>query len=152
MVRLGVEVTKAERTSVGQAALKAKTIHVGFLRQATGGDLRMSGVGRNGTRVNARYDTTRAGNAVVYARGPVHLLERPSKPHEIIVRSKQRRRRSYSGAKALGVPGRPVAKVQHPGVRNPKRPWSRGAAAARPVIERTIRRQYGTAFARAMRG
>lgn len=152
MAALVSNFTSAERDGINAASLQAKNIQLQELRAVTG-DLRMSGVGTKGARVGARYDMLSLGKgSVVYATGPVHLLERPSKPHEITTRRAKGRRRRGVTAKALGLPGQPYAKVQHPGVRNPRRPWARGFMRAKPVVDRTIRQQYGSAFARSMGG
>lgn len=142
--------TSAERSGINTASLQAKTIQIAELRAVTG-DMRMSGVGTKGARVGARYDMLSGGRgSVVYATGPVHLLERPIKAHTITTKASRGRRSRGPRAKALGTPGHPVARVQHPGVRNPRRPWERGFMRAKPVVTRTIQRQYGSAFARSM--
>ena len=152
MARLGVEFTRAGAVSVQRAALQAKNAQQSALRQASGGDLRMSGVGAKGARVGARYVVTKTGEAMVFATGPVHLLEHPSQPHEITPKRNRRKRGRGSGPKALAMSPHPVASVKHPGVRSPKRPWAKGFVVARPIAGRTIKQQYGAAFARSMRG
>ena len=147
MGALATNFARAERDAVLRAALLAKQVHVAELRAVTG-DQRMSGVGLKGARVGARFIPL-GGGAIVQATGPVHLLERPSKPHPI---KAGKRRRGGTRARALGVPGHPYASVQHPGVRNPRRPWLRGFVKATPVVTRTIQQQYGSTFARSMRG
>lgn len=147
MGRLAAEVARSEKTAVLEAAKKAKVVHLAELKIASGGDLRMSGVGRSGARVGVRYLPTPVGT-VVQATGPVHLLERPSKAHEITPRKRARARR----ARALATPYGPRARVWHPGVRKPSKPWAKGFLRARPVVTKTIEQQYGAAFTRAMRG
>lgn len=163
----------ADRSAVSEAGLLAKRLHLDELRKATGGDLRMSGVGSEpGAKVGARYDVLSGDKgAVVKATGPVHLLEHPSKAHTIIPKqvgrgskgrgSKRANKQAlydalfgskYAGAKPLKTPWGPRYRVEHPGVRNPKKPWQRGFRRAAPVIKRTVERKYGQAFGRSLKG
>lgn len=144
MGKLIAEFTRANRTALADAGQRAKDVQVAELRRSTG-DLVMSGVGTRGARVGARYWLS-GDTVVVQATGPAHLLERPSKAHQITVR----RRRGT--ARALATPYGPRYRVQHPGVRRPPQPWERGYRRARPVVTTVIERKYGTAFGRAMRG
>ena len=87
------------------------------------GDMRLSGVGRRGARVGAKYDVKGTGgnpSVLITATGPIQLIERDTAPHEM----RPRRRR---GAKALRLPdGSFYAHVQHPGTRG-KHPFEHGA-------------------------
>lgn len=88
---------------------------------ATGGDNRLSGVGKNGKRVGARYDIKGRVNptALIKATGPLHLIERDTSAHEI----KAKRRRG--GNAALKVGDKFYRSVEHPGTRA-KRPFGKG--------------------------
>lgn len=173
MASLVSNFTGADRSAVSEAGLLAKRIQIDELRKATGGDLRMSGVGSEpGAKVSARYDVLSGGKGVVVkARGPVHLLERPSKPHTIIPKQVGRGARGrgakrankqalynalfgsqYAGVKPLKTPYGPRFRVNHPGVKNPRKPWERGFKRAVPVIDRTVKQKYGAAFGRSLRG
>lgn len=77
----------------------------------TGGDGRLSGVGRNGARVGARFDK-RGGNMVVRATGPAHLIEGDTKAHRITPK-----KRRASRKRAIATPYGPRSSVQHPGTR-----------------------------------
>lgn len=145
MFRLSREISAAGVRATNAAALEAKKIHVQEIRRAVGTDLRMSGVGRSGARVNVRYMAARSESnpvAVISAVGPLHLVERPVKPHSIRPRGRK---------KAVLTPAGPRRSVMHPGVRSPKRPWQIGRGRARPTVSKMIQRQYGSAFARGLR-
>lgn len=142
---LAREIQNASLRATNAAAAEAKRIHVLELRKASGGDLRMSGVGQRGAAVNVRYQAAKSTSnpsAIVRAVGPVHLLERPIKPHPIAPRRRK---------KALTTPYGPRKSVQHPGVQNPAQPWARALPRVRPAVDRIIRRQFGSAFARGLR-
>lgn len=146
MANLIREVTTAGTKATNAAAVAAKTIHVAEIRRASGGDLRLSGVGLKGAAVGVRYQPSTVGevsSVFMKATGPLHLLENPSKPHPIVPRRK--------GYRALNTRYGPRARVQHPGVANPKRPWAQGFVRARPVVTRIVQHQYGSAFARGVR-
>lgn len=163
----------ADREAVSEAGLLAKRIHLDELRKATGGDLRMSGVGSEpGAKVGARYDVLSGGKGtVVKATGPAHLLEHPVKPHMIIPKKTGRgakgrgsRRENkqalynalfgsqWAGVKPLKTPWGPRYRVEHPGVRNPRKPWERGFKRSVPVIKRTVEQKFGKAFGRSLKG
>lgn len=99
-------IARQNRTAVEQAALAVKETTVPLIRQATGGDMRLSGVGRKGgAKIGVRYDVK--GNeravAIVKATGPAHLAERDVKPHVVVSRyapKKFGRSRARRGASA----------------------------------------------------
>ena len=157
MDKLVSEIRAATPAAVTQGALAAKRVHLNELRLASGGDLRLSGVGKKGAKVGVRYDVSGTSNptAFIRATGPVHFVENPSKPHPITPRapgSRQRaqsgRPQSFVGLRPLGTPYGPRYRVNHPGVRNPYRPWAKGAVKARPLIDRAIKSQLSSAFRR----
>lgn len=123
------DLPKVERRAVGAAALVVKNSALTELRSAVGPDLRMSGVGKRGAKVGARYDQAAgSASALVRATGPVHLIENDTKPHKI----SPKRRRGSRGA--LSIPGVGVrASVNHPGTRG-KKPWAKAVAKARPKV------------------
>lgn len=145
MTRLSREISTAGVRATNAAAAEAKRIHLQEIRRAVGGDMRMSGVGRRGARVNVRYMAARSESnpvAVISAVGPLHLLERPIKAHPIRPRGRK---------KALLTPAGPRRSVMHPGVSSPKRPWQIGRNRAQPAVTKVVHRQYGSAFARGLR-
>lgn len=145
MAKLTKEIGAARRTAVERGAFSAKREILAEVRAATG-DLRMSGVGAKGAKVGVGYDIKGTDNptALVKARGPVHLMENPVKPHAITPKKRGRTKRK----KAVVTPYGPRASVQHPGVKNPKKPWSKGVKRAEPHVRREVSNVMGRAFAR----
>ncbi len=132
--RFPEELQKAQARGVRRAALHVTRSVRGEIRAATNGDMEMSGVGLRGARVGARYDIKGTVNptALIRATGPLHLIERDTRPHEI----KRRKRR---GKKALRMAdGRFVSgAVQHPGTRG-KRPFAKGVDATKESAPRVF--------------
>lgn len=170
MSKLATELSAANRTSVERGAFVAKQSIGAEIQRASGGDNRLSGVGSApGAKVGVRYDIkgTQNPTALVRAIGPVHLLEHTSKPHLIIPKKTGRgakgrgsRRENkqalydalfgnqYTGVKPLWTPYGPRYRVQHPGVRNPSKPWEKGFRRAEPHVRKEVRRVVSGAFAR----
>lgn len=121
------ELPTAMGKATGEAALHVTSSVRDVTRADSGGDMRLSGVGRRGARVGARYDVkgTRNPVALVRATGPMHLLERGARPHEI------RGRRG----RLMRTPYGPRRSVQHPGA-PAKHTWSRGVDASVPAVPR----------------
>jgi len=119
--RFPEELQRAQRRGVQRSALHVTGEIRHEIRVATGGDMRLSGVGRRGARVGAKYDVKGDVNptALIVATGPMQLLEHDTAPHEI----RPRRR----GMKVLKLPNGYVPKVRHPGTRG-KRPFAKGAS------------------------
>lgn len=142
------ELAGAQQRSVQQIALTTVRAMRVEVKRVTGGDGRLSGVGRRGARVGARYQLlskAQTPTAVVRATGPAHLLEHPTRPHDIT----PRRRRRGQGSKALRFRDgtfRPAA--HHPGINRPAKPYEKGYLAVRdqsgPIynkqIENTLRK------------
>lgn len=149
MQKLALEVQRAQRTAVERAAFAAKQVHADEIKTASGGDNRLSGVGQKGARVGVRYDVkgTKNPTALIRATGPLHLVEHVVKPHEITPKRRGRGARK----RALATPAGPRANAQHPGVRNPRRPWAKGQARAIPRIKREIEQTFTAAFRRGAR-
>lgn len=127
------ELQKAQARGVQRSALHVTRSVRDEIRAVTG-DMRLSGVGLRGARVGARYDIKGTVNptALIRATGPLHLIERDTRPHEI----KRRKRR---GKKALRLAdGRFVSgAVQHPGTRG-KRPFAKGVDATKESAPRVF--------------
>lgn len=100
LIRHADATERANKAAVTAIALQAKTeIHARMVT-ATGGDLRLSGLGRGRARtarrvrgasgkVGVRYDEGRESRRenpvmVVRATGPAHLVERDVRPHAIV--------------------------------------------------------------------
>lgn len=122
--------------AAGKAALLVKSSIVGFTGPASGGDLRLSGVGRNGAAIGARYKVTN-GKALVFATGPFHLIERDTRPG---VRARKRRG-GRGKARFIG----PLSGYYHPGTKG-KHPFQKGVEAAKPFVAAPYRSSLHTAM------
>lgn len=142
--KISTEVQKANRTAVNQAALAAKSALLDSLRNEVPSG-RLRNVGRSGAKLGVRYDVRGTSNAsaLVRATGPWQLVEKPIKPHEIRPRGRGSKRK-----RALATPWGPRASVDHPGVRNPKKPWAKGQRRAEQQARKVIERTYSSAFRR----
>lgn len=118
-----------ERAGVNQSALAITNTLRDYIRAASGGDMRLSGVGRRGAKVGARFDVKGTTNptALIRATGPLHLVEGNTSAHRIPREGRRRRGR----ARVVVVNGHPYAYVNHPGTWG-KRPWARGSAVGIP--------------------
>lgn len=108
----GRSITRANRVGVEKACLAGKQVMLAGLVVAAGGR-RLKGVGKSGANLNVRYRVFGYQNPVgtISYVGPVHLLNNPTRPHEITPRRK----------KALSAGGAwAAASVQHPGTRGKK--------------------------------
>lgn len=123
-----------ERRTVNAAALMFKNTATAELRKAVGGDLRMSGVGKRGAKVGARYDQgLSASTALVRLTGPVHLVETNMPAHRI-----PRTRRRGPRRRVLVIPGVGVrAWANHPGTTG-KRPWAKTLNQAAPKVPKVL--------------
>ena len=145
----------AQAQGVRRAAIYATTMIRSEIRSATG-DGRLSGVGRKGARVGARFDVkgTRNPTALIRATGPLHLVERDTSPHSIYpkgrtfstTRKGNVRRRGTT--RALKIGDGFAAYAEHPGTRG-KHPFEKGVRKAAPETPRIFQREVRAAFARA---
>lgn len=156
---------------VGAAALSVTTAVRAEIAAATRGTNRLSGVGVRGAKVGVGFDVKGdvKPTAIVYARGPLHLIERPTKPHVIVPKRRRRQTRSGRGniggfsvdqerlaagstavrkrGRALSTPAGPRARVDHPGTSG-KYPFARGvnravprlAGVTKPILHEGIRK------------
>ena len=142
-------------TIVRQAANQAAEEQRFVVRSDTGGDMKLSGVGRRrgrpggravGVRVRMAGDT-----AEVLASGPMPLIDRPVPPH-MITSAYGRGRGAISGRRAvINIPGIGFrASAQHPGTRG-KNTWARGKRQALPVADREIDRETTRRLTQAFR-
>lgn len=115
---------------------------------APGGKMR--NVGKSGARVGVKRTITSGHSAIVQATGPLHLLERDTKAHDIPRTLGSRRLRTaagrlsqkrestgkvLSGRKILVINGDFVmGPVHHPGTKG-RHPFDNGVAAAGPAAE-----------------
>ena len=124
---------KAQRRGVSKAALHVTKRARANTRTATGGDMRLSGVGRRGARLGVRYDVKGRINpsALIRVTGPYHLAEHDTSAHDI-PRANRRRK------KILKFPDGGYARTaRHPGSRG-RQPFARAVAATRGDVPRII--------------
>lgn len=117
MRRAAGAIEQGSRAGVRAAAITVTEAVRRELASAGVGD-RLSGVGRRGARISVGYDIKNAltPTALVRMRGPAHLVERDTRPHEI----KPKR------AKAVRLAdGRVRSVIRHPGTRG-KHPFEHG--------------------------
>lgn len=125
---------KMQKTALTKASMEAKTILTSSIRQAVGPDMRMSGVGRRGAKVGVQWDIKGHTNptSLVRATGPLHFVERSSRPHRI-PKLRARGRKRYAVIPGVGV----RASANHPGTKA-KRPWARAV----PLVAKAVPRVY----------
>lgn len=153
MRRAADEVANAGKSGVEQVSLELTKRARRNIASASGGDSRLSGVGARGAKVGARYKirgTTDNPSALVTADGPLHLIERDTKPHAEMSRRANPASRRRSGPKALVTPYGPRASVQHPGTRG-QHPFERAVDATAPDALRIFQRELGRALSRAFK-
>ena len=126
-VKLATSVKRGRRDTLRDMGMAAKKAQVQQIRVDTG-DMRLSGVGRRGARVGARFDSESDSRVKVFATGPLHFVAHPMSPHRI-PKQRRRGRRRYVVIPGVGV----RAWAQHPGTRG-KDTWNRGAKKARPDV------------------
>ena len=136
------------REAVEAAAVEYKQAGLLAYRRATGGDLKLSGVGRSGARLGVRYSeptgTTNVAT-VVRVTGPAHLIDHATKPHRIPRERGRRARRRVVVIPGVGVrayanhPGKPANPTFHPAMRL-RRPRAMRAFVIR--IDKGMRRRF----------
>lgn len=128
--RLADDLEDVPYAAINQGSMIAKSAVLGFATVASGGDRRLSGVGRRGARVGVRYNITRqpdGAKSLIFATGQFHLMERDTKAGV-----RQRKRRSRRSKTYGPTPG-----YYHPGTRG-KHPWARGIASVAAKLERLV--------------
>ena len=125
--RLGKIASATERgrkDTLVAAGLAGKDIHTATIRRDSGGDSRLSGVGKRGAKVGARFDI-KGDRVVMKATGPLHFVAHPMQPHRIPKKRGSRARRRYVVIPGVGV----RSSAQHPGTRG-KNTWNRASRRA----------------------
>lgn len=123
--KLSTAVKKGERDTLVKGGMAGKDEHVKVIRRDSG-DMRLSGVGRRGARVNARFNLN-PDSVEFKATGPLHFLANPMSPHKIGPKKRSR-------AKAIAIPGvGPRASAMHPGTSG-KDTWNRATPDARRAV------------------
>lgn len=122
--RTSAALADAQRAGVRRSALHVTGKIRDQVRRDTG-DMRLSGVGKRGAKVGARFalvgDTSNP-TAYITATGPMQLLERDTKAHRIPRSRGRRARKRYA---VIG--GRPYSRAAHPGARG-KGTFGKGVA------------------------
>lgn len=143
MNRAAAELRRAERTAVTKGLQELKQ---GVERRLPPSK-RLRGVGKKGARIGARYDLTGENSGIVKAIGPLHLLERDTKPHDIT----PKKRRAKGGKAAVRLAdGSFRASVQHPGTKG-QHPFEKGIDDATPKALRAMANPVTDAVKRGIR-
>jgi hypothetical protein len=148
MTKLATAIQAGNRETLTAALKVAKAEHVKVIDADSGGDGRLSRMGRNGAKVGARYDIVNSTGADVSGKvgktGPLHILANPTKPHQI-PRQRARGRRRYVVIPGVGV----RSSAQHPGTKG-KNTWARGRKQAEPHVKREVSKRTTNILKRAM--
>ena len=161
LVKFARIIEGASLDTVKRSADQAKAEQLKVMRSDSGGDLKLSGVGRRrgrpgGAKVGVNYKLTKGNGsptATVSATGPLPLLSNKTKAHMIgsafkATRTSQtgfiglglgRSATASGGRKAvLNIPGVGFRRsARHPGTKG-KDTWNRGRKKAEPVIRKTM--------------
>lgn len=119
--RLATHAGARNETAIAKAALVVKEAVVAQMHGVT----RLRGVGRRGARIGVRYTITGTGGeamARIKATGPFHLLERPTRAHDILPATRQ----------ALKIGDQFAAYAHSSGTRG-KYPWRTGTEIGKPA-------------------
>jgi hypothetical protein len=152
-----VGIPQASRKSVEAAALFVTQAARASIAVGSGGDSALSNVGR-GARVGARYDVRGDKNptALVRATGPLHLLDNPTRAHEIrakVTKGRSRASRSqfynaifggsggFASVRPMRTPYGPRYRVQHPGTRG-KRTFFRAVDRTKAYVSKVYANEY----------
>lgn len=136
---------KATRAGTEAMAFEVKrTVERNLRAAGVPANGRLRGVGRRGARIGVRYDVAGFQNPSAFIRmfGPAHLVEGPTRPHEIprasrVARGRRRGQRRYVVIPGVGVRSR----AMHPGTRG-KYPWRIGVAIAKPKLPKVQMKFY----------
>lgn len=148
--KAGERLARIDRDKMTRVATLTRNDMRGPIQAATGGDFRLSHVGKAGARANVRYDLgpnayVPLNGFVMEGTGALKLLEVGAKPH--LIRAKAKRRRANPRASVFGAGyDNPIRQVRHPGTR-PARTWSKAAAAVVPKIPRYYQRAIAETMA-----
>lgn len=142
--RIATAVDRGRKDTLRQAGMVGKKEHVNLLRRDSGGDLKLSGVGKRGARIGARFDLDGDTAVAVKATGPVHFLANPMSPHRI-PRQRVRGRRRVVVIPGVGV----RAYANHPGTKG-KDSWNRAVPEARRKVTKVMLNEYGNIIRTAM--
>jgi hypothetical protein len=162
LTKVAKEVSGAERPAVNKASLVLKkSVERELLKVAP--SRRLKGVGRKGARVGVRYDIKGKRNfsSIVRATGPMHLIERSTRPHVITAGERERLPglRRGAGGRFVSNRRRGVLRtangmfrrsVRHPGTRG-RYPFAKGIKAGKPEALKALRNAQTDALKRGFR-
>jgi hypothetical protein len=136
----------AQRRGVQKAALLVTTAIRSEILSATG-DMRLSGVGRRGAKVGAKFDIKGTANptALITATGPLHLIERDTQPHDAP------RRRSRGRRRYVAFGGNVYSRATGSGGSRGKHPFEKGWKRAGPQTPEIFQREVREAVRKAWR-
>ena len=131
---LSTSIEKGRRDTLVAAGVAGKRAHAAVIQRDSGGDSRLSGVGKRGAKVGVRFDI-RGERLTMKATGPLHFVANPMSPHRIPrVRKTNRAKRRVVVIPGVGV----RAHARHPGTKG-KNTWRRGVTSARPKVTKVMR-------------
>ena len=160
---IGKHITSARNDALNAMGAHAKNVILDSARQVVP-DLRLSGVGKGGARINVRY-TRAIEHVLVKATGPWQFIEYDTKPHVITSKGLRGTRKSRAAAVTAGTPLRRRTKasptrlningsfrayVKHPGTKG-QHPFRDGAKRAQPELPQVAAKVYRQAITRALR-
>ncbi len=133
---------EAQKRGIQKAALHVTGKIRDEIRSVTG-DMRLSGVGRRGAKVGAKFDIKGSINptALITATGPLHLIERDTSPHRI-PRTRGRKKR------IAVIDGHPYHHANHPGTAG-KHPFAKGVARGAPDTPKIFQAEVRKAVVKA---
>lgn len=136
------EIDRAERTALNAAGMAAKQVTLAEIRADTGDGV-MSGVGKSGGKISARYDVSGDSVTVKMTGKAAPLLERGRHTAKTVVPKKR------GGKKAIVTPWGPRASAQGstaPGHHTFERSYEK----SKPVVAKAMRDPIANAARRGM--
>ena len=145
VVKLARAVEGGSKDTLKAAALVAKDEQLKRMRADSGGDLRLSGVGRNGAKLNVNFKLA-GDTATVRAIGPLPLINNDTRAHSI------RSRRAGGRRAVINIPGVGFRRsANHPGTSG-KDTWQVGRKSAEPKVRQAMGKRTTKVLAQAMKG
>lgn len=155
ITKISTSVEQGRKQTLTKAGLAAKDEHNKVIRRDSGGDMRLSGVGRSkgrggNTKVGARFDI-KGDTVEVRATGPLHIIAYDTEQHGVAsayIRGSRQVRSQYAAERpellrhtertVIKIPGVGYRRwARHPGTRG-KDTWRKGFPAARRAAAREI--------------
>ena len=142
--RLAYTTGRVNRQAVTDGAMAGTAIVSGSMLAA---GVKPGGRLRTGGRVNVGFQVRGYENATALLgmRGAAHLVNNPTKPHEISARRAPGSRRRRGGKKALAIGDDRFVRVQHPGTRG-KQFWQKSETVMRNRVPEVVARAHRAAW------